>query len=82
MGRVLYLKYFLFKHQALRRIFEPKKTKITGGWEKLSSEELRKLHFSHFIRMVDTDGIVEGMREFIISIRRGKQVFGIQNRNP
>jgi hypothetical protein len=30
----------------LRRIFGPKRDKVTGGWRKLHDEELHKLYFS------------------------------------
>jgi hypothetical protein len=37
---------FLFANNVLRRIFRPKRGKVTGGWIKLHSEELYNLNFS------------------------------------
>jgi hypothetical protein len=36
----------LFKNNVLRRIFGPKRDKVTGGWRKLHNEELRDLYSS------------------------------------
>jgi hypothetical protein len=42
----------VFEKRVLRRIFEPKRVEVTGGWRKLHNEELRNLHFSpSIIRM-------------------------------
>jgi hypothetical protein len=37
----------VFENKVLRRIFEPKKDKITGKWRRLHNEELHALYFSH-----------------------------------
>jgi hypothetical protein len=43
----------VFKNRVLRRIFGPKRDKVTGEWRKLHSEELRNLYSSpHIIRQV------------------------------
>jgi hypothetical protein len=34
----------LFENTVVRRIFEPKRNEITGGWRKLLSEELQNLY--------------------------------------
>ena len=34
------------ENRALRRIFEPKRDEVTGGWRKLNYEELNYLYFS------------------------------------
>jgi hypothetical protein len=36
----------VFENWVLRRIFEPKRDEVTGGWRKLHSEELRNLYSS------------------------------------
>jgi hypothetical protein len=43
----------VFENRVLRRIFGPKKDKVTGEWRKLFNEELRDLYISpSVIRMV------------------------------
>jgi hypothetical protein len=39
----------LLEDRVLRRIFGPKKNKITGGWRKLHNKELRDLYSSPII---------------------------------
>jgi hypothetical protein len=36
----------VFENRALRRIFEPKRDEMTGGWRKLHNEELHGLYSS------------------------------------
>jgi hypothetical protein len=36
----------VFENRVLRRIFEPKRVEVTGGWRKLHKKELRNLYFS------------------------------------
>jgi hypothetical protein len=36
----------VFENRVLRRIFEPKRDEVTGGWRKLHNEELNKLYSS------------------------------------
>jgi hypothetical protein len=36
----------MFENKVLRRIFEPKRDEVMGGWRKLHSEELRDLYSS------------------------------------
>jgi hypothetical protein len=36
----------VFENRVLRRIFEPKKNEVTGGWRKLHNEELHNLYDS------------------------------------
>jgi hypothetical protein len=38
-----------FENRVLRRIFGPKRDKVTGGWRKLHNEELRDLYSSSSI---------------------------------
>jgi hypothetical protein len=43
----------VFENRALRRIFEPKRDEVTGGWRKLHDEELHGLYSSpSIIRVV------------------------------
>jgi hypothetical protein len=39
----------VFENSVLRRIFEPKRDEMTGGWRKLHSEELHGLYSSPII---------------------------------
>jgi hypothetical protein len=36
----------VFENRVLRRIFEPKRDEVTGGWRKPHNEELRDLYSS------------------------------------
>jgi hypothetical protein len=36
----------VFENRALRRIFEPKRDEVTGGWRKLHNEELHNFYSS------------------------------------
>jgi hypothetical protein len=36
----------VFENRVLRKIFEPKRDEITGGWRKLHNEELHNLYIS------------------------------------
>jgi hypothetical protein len=41
-----------FENRVLRRIFEPKRDEVTGGWRELHNEELHNLYSSpNIIRM-------------------------------
>jgi hypothetical protein len=43
----------VFENRVLRRIFVPKRDKVTGGWRKLHNEELHNLYSSlNIIRMI------------------------------
>jgi hypothetical protein len=43
----------VFQNRVLRRIFEPKRDKVTGEWRKLHNEELHILYsFPNFIRQI------------------------------
>jgi hypothetical protein len=43
----------VFENRVLRRIFGPKRDKVTGGWRKLHNKELRDLYSSpRIIRMI------------------------------
>jgi hypothetical protein len=35
-----------FENRVLRKIFEPKRDEVTGGWRKLHNEELHNLYSS------------------------------------
>jgi hypothetical protein len=36
----------VFENKVLKRIFEPKRDEVTGGWRQLHNEELHDLYFS------------------------------------
>jgi hypothetical protein len=43
----------VFENRVLRRIFEPKRDEVTGGWRKLHNEELHRLYSSpSILRMI------------------------------
>jgi hypothetical protein len=43
----------MFENRLLRRIFGPKRDRVTGGWRKLHNEELHNLHSSpRIIRII------------------------------
>jgi hypothetical protein len=43
----------VFENRVLRRIFEPKRDEVIGGWRKLHNEELHNLYCSpNIIRMI------------------------------
>jgi hypothetical protein len=43
----------VFENRVLRRIFEPKRNEVIGGWRKLHDEELHNLYSSpSIIRMI------------------------------
>jgi hypothetical protein len=45
----------VFEKRVFRRIFEPKRDEVTGGWSKLHNEELHNLYSSlSIIRMIET----------------------------
>jgi hypothetical protein len=59
----------VFENRVLRRIFEPKRDGVTGGWRKLNNEELHNLYSSpSIIRIIKSRrmrwvGHVAGMGE-------------------
>jgi hypothetical protein len=43
----------VFENRVLRRMFGPKREKVTGDWRKLHNEELHNLYYSpNIIRMI------------------------------
>jgi hypothetical protein len=43
----------MFENRGLRKIFEPKRDEVKGGWRKLHNEQLCDLHsLSSIIRMI------------------------------
>jgi hypothetical protein len=36
----------MFENRVLRRIFEPKREEVVGGWRRLQNEELHKFYAS------------------------------------
>jgi hypothetical protein len=48
----------VFENKVLRRIFEPKRDEVVGGWRKLHNEELHDLYSSRsLIRIMKSRGI-------------------------
>jgi hypothetical protein len=54
----------------LRRIFGPKRDKLTGGWRKLRSEELRNLYCS--LRVCSTNGAKRNAYRLLVGKPEGK----------
>jgi hypothetical protein len=45
----------VFENRVLRRIFRPKRDKVTGGWRKLDNEELHNVYsLPSIIRMISS----------------------------
>jgi hypothetical protein len=43
----------MYENRALRRIFEPKREEVAGGWRRLHNEELHNLYTSlNIIRVI------------------------------
>jgi hypothetical protein len=42
----------IFEKRALRRVFQPKREKVTGGWKKVHNDELHNLYPSPNINWV------------------------------
>jgi hypothetical protein len=52
-----------FENRMLRRIFEPKRDEIIGGWRKLLNKELRNLYSSsNVIRMIKSRSMRKARR--------------------
>jgi len=48
----------VFENRVLRRVFGPKRVKVTGEWRKLHNEELSDLYsLPNIVRMVKSRGI-------------------------
>jgi hypothetical protein len=48
----------VFENRVLRRVFGPKRDKVTGEWRKLHNEELNDLYSSpNFVRVVKSRGM-------------------------
>jgi hypothetical protein len=51
----------IFEDKLLRRIFEPKRSEIRGGWRKLCNEELHNVYSSpHTVRVIKSRMIWAG----------------------
>jgi hypothetical protein len=47
----------VFENRMLKRIFGPKRDKVTGEWRKLHNEELNDLYFSpNIVRAIKSNG--------------------------
>jgi hypothetical protein len=52
----------MFENRVLRRIFEPKRGEVTGGWLKLHNEELHNLYSSPYIIIMMKSGRMKWAR--------------------
>jgi hypothetical protein len=64
-------KLWVFENRVLRRIFGPKRDRVTGGWRKLHNEELHNLYSSSSII-----GIIKSKR-----MRWARHVAQMEKRN-
>jgi hypothetical protein len=65
----------LFENSVLRRIFGPKRDKVTGGWRKLHNKELHNLHsLTSMIIMIKSRGIREAGH--VTRMQKNKKVKG------
>jgi hypothetical protein len=70
-----------FKNRVLRRILEPKRNEVTGGWRKRHNEKLYILYSSpNIIRMVISKGIKNAYR-ILVEMPEGKRPLGRPGRN-
>ena len=58
----------MFENRVLRRIFGPRRDKVTGEWRKLHNEELNDLYSPNIVRVIKSrrmrwTGHVARMRE-------------------
>jgi hypothetical protein len=65
----------VFENRVLRRIFGPKRDKVTGGWRKLHNEELHGLYSSLSIVRV----IKVGRMRWAGHVARMREVRGAYN---
>jgi hypothetical protein len=71
----------MFQNRTLRRILEPKRDEVIGGWRKLHNEELHNVYSSErIIRMIKS----RGMRRAWHVARMGnkRNAYGILVGNP
>ena len=78
----------VFENRVLRRVFEPKRDKVTGEWRKLRNEELRDLYsLSNIVRVVKSIrmrwaghvvrlGEGRGVHIFLVGKPEGKRPLG------
>jgi hypothetical protein len=56
----------VFENRLLRKIFGPKRNKVTGGWKKLHNEELRDVYFS--------PNLLEGSYEGFLTLAQRNEI--------
>jgi hypothetical protein len=64
----------VFEHRVLRRIFGPKRDKVTGDWRKLHNEELHDLYYPTTI--VARMGEGRGVYRVLVGKPEGKRPLG------
>jgi hypothetical protein len=52
----------VFENKVLRRIFEPRRDEVTGGWRRLHNEELNDLYSSHLYSSPDNVRVIKSRR--------------------
>jgi hypothetical protein len=73
----------VFENRVLRRIFGPKRDRVTGGWRKLHNEELHNLYSSpSIIRIIKSRRMYHtrvpafyGTRRFITEFTRALHLY-------
>jgi hypothetical protein len=71
----------VFKHRVLRRIFGPKRNKVTGEWRRLHNEEVYNLSFSpNIIQVIKSRRIRWSEHVVCMGERRG--AYGVLVRKP
>jgi hypothetical protein len=72
---------WMFGNRALRRIFEPKREEVAGGWRRLHNEELRNLYASpNFIRVIKSRRVRWGHAARMGETRNHYRIFGWKTR--
>jgi hypothetical protein len=77
----------VFENRVLRKIFGPKREKVTGGWRRLHNEELHNLHASPNFGAIESRGMrwagrvtrvweMISARNILVAKAEGKRPFG------
>jgi hypothetical protein len=78
----------MFESRVVRRIFEPKREEVAGGWRRLHNEELRNLYASpNIVRMIKSRGMtwtghvarlgeMRNTHNILVGKREGKRPLG------
>ena len=66
----------MFENKALRRIFGPKSSEVTGGWRKLHYEELNDLYSSlNIVRLIKSRRIRQARH--VARMGEGRDVYRV-----